>query len=551
MDETPIIGTGWLTGPAQGRPLHRFRVYATLAGTAPSCRGWSCAGPAAFSNSPIGSAAFQQQRNERDDRRRDDHDIDGNARYYDIQRAVAGFVRLCPDSWRHLRAIMLPTNRPPHPKGVPPMTATAAPATAAQLNLADPNLSYVHGASDVPLIGATIGDLFDRVAAAVAGAARRSSPPSGRALHAIAQLQAQCDRFARGLLALGISKGDRVGIWAPNHAEWVVAQFATPKIGAILVNINPAYRTHELEYALTQSGCAALIIAPPFKTSDYAALLHEVCPELDDCAPGELRAASAARAAHGDRLRRAAACRARSTGTMCWRAPTTVSRRRAGRAPARAGVRRRDQHPVHLRHDRLPEGRDALAPLDPQQRLLHRRVACASPTQDRLCIPVPFYHCFGMVLGNLGCVTHGATMVIPAPGLRPAARRWRRSRRSAAPRCTACRRCSSPSWTHPEFARFDLSTLRTGIMAGSPCPIEVMKQVNEQDAHGRGDDRLRHDRDLAASRSRAPPTTRSSKRVSTVGRVQPHVECKIVDPGDRRGRAARRSRASCSRAATS
>ncbi|MGN6673488.1 MAG: AMP-binding protein, partial [Thermomicrobiales bacterium] len=157
------------------------------------------------------------------------------------------------------------------------------------LELYDQTLSYVHGASDVPLIGATIGDLFDRVVAQQPG--REALVSCHQNLrYTYQELQAACDRFARGLLALGLQKGDRIGIWAPNHAEWVIAQFATPKIGAILVNINPAYRTHELDYALNQSGCTALIIAPPYKTSDYAGLLREVCPELPDCAPGHLRA---------------------------------------------------------------------------------------------------------------------------------------------------------------------------------------------------------------------------------------------------------------------
>src|SRR3954452_14834904 len=155
------------------------------------------------------------------------------------------------------------------------------------LNLYDDRLSYVHGASDVPLIGATIGDLFDRVAADLPDQEALVSCHQ-RVRYTYGQLREDCDEFARGLLALGIAKGDRIGIWAPNHAEWVIAQFATPKIGAILVNINPAYRTHELEYALRQSGCSALIIAPPFKSSDSAGLLREVCPDLDAAEPGKL-----------------------------------------------------------------------------------------------------------------------------------------------------------------------------------------------------------------------------------------------------------------------
>src|SRR5436190_19891112 len=161
--------------------------------------------------------------------------------------------------------------------------------TMTTLDLYDDTLSYVHGASDVPLIGAPIGDLFDRVAGQLPDHEALVSCHQGLR-YTYGQLRAACDEFARGLLALGIAKGDRVGIWAPNHAEWVIAQFATPKIGAILVNINPAYRTHELEYALRQSGCSALIIAPPFKTSDYAGLLREVCPELGSSDPGQLRA---------------------------------------------------------------------------------------------------------------------------------------------------------------------------------------------------------------------------------------------------------------------
>src|SRR3954452_11855130 len=156
------------------------------------------------------------------------------------------------------------------------------------LQLRDESLSYVHGASAVPLIGATLGEFFDRVVEAF---------PDRDALVSCHQgvrwtyrgLQARCDEFARGLMALGLQKGDRIGIWSPNHAEWIVAQFSTPKIGAILVNINPAYRVRELEYALQQSGCSALIIGPAFKSSDYAAILGEVCPELETCLPGELR----------------------------------------------------------------------------------------------------------------------------------------------------------------------------------------------------------------------------------------------------------------------
>jgi fatty-acyl-CoA synthase len=219
------------------------------------------------------------------------------------------------------------------------------------------------------------------------------------------------ERVARGLLALGLEPGERVGIWAPNCTEWALVQFATAKLGIILVNINPAYRTSELEYALRQSGCRALISAQSFKTSDYARWSRSVrgdLPELEQVVLLDRRLGGAARRGH--RTRRVAS--------------------------AATPVRRPDQHPVHERHHGLPQGRHAQPPQHPQQRLLRRR-GLPLHEQDRVCIPVPFYHCFGMVMGNLGCTTHGACMVIPEAAFDPR-RRFGRSRTSAAPRSTAC-----------------------------------------------------------------------------------------------------------------
>jgi fatty-acyl-CoA synthase len=393
------------------------------------------------------------------------------------------------------------------------------------VRLYDETLSYVHGASDVPLIGATIGDLFDRVAAQYPDREALVSRHQGLR-YTYRELRGACDRFARGLLALGIAKGDRIGIWAPNHAEWVIAQFATPKIGAILVNINPAYRTHELEYALQQSGCAALIIAPPFKSSHYADLLREICPELDDCGPGELRAARlpALRTviAFGDQ---------RVPGTYHWDDVLA----RADEVPAETLAARQAEQafddPINIQYTSGTTGFPKGATLS-HHSILNNGFFVGERMRftpdDRLCIPVPFYHCFGMVLGNLACVTHAATMVIPAEAFDP-----RKTLEAVeAERCTALHGVPTmfiAELALPDFDSFDLGTLRTGIMAGSPCPIEVMKQVNAKMNMG--------EVTICYGMTETSPVSFQSttddpieKRVSTVGRVHPHVECKIVDP---------------------
>jgi len=392
------------------------------------------------------------------------------------------------------------------------------------LALYDDRLSYVHGASDVPLIGATIGDLLDRVAAQV---------PENEALvschqnvrYTYREFGALCDQFARGLMALGIGKGDRVGIWATNHAEWIVAQFATPKIGAILVNINPAYRVYELEYALNQSGCAALIIGPPFKSSDYAALLREVCPELDSCAPGALRSARA------PALRTVIVFGQSVPGTYGWDNVLEKAHAVTPEALATAQGEQSFDDAINIQYTSGTTGFPKGVTLS-HHSILNNGYFIGEymrfTPQDRLCIPVPFYHCFGMVLANLACVTHGATMVIPAPGFEP----------KSALEAVANERCSAlhgvptmfiAELAHPEFDSFDLSSLRTGIMAGSPCPVEVMKQVNAR--------MNMRDVTICYGMTETSPVSFQSttddpleKRVSTVGRVHPHVECKIIDP---------------------
>ena len=278
------------------------------------------------------------------------------------------------------------------------------------------------------------------------------------------ELLARVDAFAAGLLALGLEPGDRVGIWSPNNAEWVVTQFATAKAGLILVNINPAYRAHELEYALNKVGLPGADPAPPVQDQRLSRrCCDELAPELARRAPGQLARRAPARAAARRSRSAASTRRARCASTS----RGTRRRRRAGapgRARRAAAVRRPDQHPVHQRHHRPAQGRHAHPPQHPQQRLLHRRGACGSSPSDRLCIPVPLYHCFGMVLGNLACLTHGSAMVYPGEGFDPLAtlrdRRGgalhgalrrahhvhRRARTIPSSRASTSPRCAPASW---------------------------------------------------------------------------------------------------------
>ena len=392
--------------------------------------------------------------------------------------------------------------------------------------------SYVHGVSMTPLIGETIGVHFDQAAERWTYPRRADRAPAERPLELWRAESQQVDAFAAGLLALGLAPGDRIGIWSPNNAEWVITQFATAKAGLILVNINPAYRLSELEYALNKVGCKALITADRFKTSDYVGMLRELAPEIDAqrarqaCRPsGCRRCARSSASATDERPRLFALCRRARHGR---RAPP----RRARRARRQAAIRRPDQHPVHQRHHRRAQGRDADPPQHPQQRLLHRRGACGSPTSDRVCIPVPLYHCFGMVLGNLACITpRRGDGLSRAKGFDPLAT----LETVEAERCTALYGVPTmfiAELGHPEFKRFDLSSLRTGIMAGSPCPIEVMKRCVDE----------MHMREVTIAygmTETSPVSFQTScddpleRRVATVGRVQPHVEVKIVDADGR------------------
>ena len=390
--------------------------------------------------------------------------------------------------------------------------------------MSDTPASHVEGATRPPLLEETIGQAFDaRVAASPEALALVVGHQGVR--WSYRELAAEVDACAAGLLALGLEPGERVGIWAPNCAEWLVVQLATAKAGIVLVNVNPAYRTTELAYALEKVGCKALVTAARFKSSDYLAMLAELAPELATSEPGAL--ASAALPA----LRWVLVLGAEAPpGTL--RFDEVAARASdASRARLASLARSLEAHdPVNIQFTSgttgLPKGAT----------LTHRNIlnngffsgeAMRLGPSDRLCIPVPLYHCFGMVLGNLACVTHGSAIVYPAEAFDPLAVLETVERE----RCTALHGVPTmfiAELDHPEFARFDLSSLRTGIMAGAPCPIAVMKRV-VRDMH-------MAEVTIAYGMTETSPVSFQSsaddpldKRVSTVGRIHPHVEVKIVD----------------------
>jgi fatty-acyl-CoA synthase len=388
--------------------------------------------------------------------------------------------------------------------------------------------SYVHGAASVALVGETIGVHFDKVAA------RWPDQPALIVRHqnirwSYGELKARVDAFAAGLLALSLSAGDRVGIWSPNNAEWVVAQFATAKAGLILVNINPAYRLIELEYALNKVGCKALITADRFKASDYLGMLRELAPELDRSSPGQL---------HASRLPALATVIHIGAGEErgCFRFDDVLGMSGEQHRAALGDLAPRLQFddPINIQFTSGTTGAPKGATLTHHNILNNGYFigeAMRLTEQDRICIPVPLYHCFGMVLGNLACVTHGAAMVYPSEGFDPLAT----LETVEAERCTGLHGVPTmfiAELGHPQFKGFDLRSLRTGIMAGSPCPIEVMKRCV-------GEMNLRELTIAYGMTETSPVSTQTScddplaRRVGTVGRIHPHVEIKIIDSDGR------------------
>ena len=365
--------------------------------------------------------------------------------------------------------------------------------------------SYAAGETDVPLLEQTIPDNLDATVARFGERDALVDVAQG-IRWTYAEFGAEVDRLARALLAVGVATGDRVGVWAPNCAQWTVVQYATAKIGSILVNINPSYRTHELEFVLKQAGISHLFLAQSFRSSDYVAMFEEVrdsCPEVVG---------------------------AHVFGRESWDALLTRSEEVTAEqvAAVQAGLDPNDA--INIQYTSGTTGFPKGATLS------HRNILnngyfvgelCRYTEVDRVCIPVPFYHCFGMVMGNLACTTHGAAMVIPAPGFDPA----------ATLKATADEKCTSlygvptmfiAEWSLPDFAAYDLSSVRTGIMAGSPCPATMMTQLIDAGitevtiAYGMTET------SPVSTQNRTDDTF--EQKVGTVGRVGPHLEIKVVDP---------------------
>jgi len=364
--------------------------------------------------------------------------------------------------------------------------------------------SYVHGTSSTPLLGETIGQNLRRTVERYGE--REALVVLSQGYRATwRQFWDETTKVALGLLAFGVEKGDRVGLWSPNRFEWVVSQFAAARIGAILVNLNPAYKTAELEYALNQSGTSVLLLARGFRQTDYRKMLEEVrprCPQL----------------------------RVSLVLDDDWKLLLENGTRVSERMLTDREATLQFDDPINIQYTSGTTGFPKGATLSHHNVLNNGFFvgeALRLGTEDRVCIPVPFYHCFGMVMGNLACASHGSTMVIPGEAFEPLAV----LQAVGAERCTALYGVPTMfigELDHPRFAEFDFSSLRTGIMAGSPCPIEVMKNVQARM-------NMREVTICYGMTETSPVSTQSSlddpldKRVGTVGRVHPHVEVKIID----------------------
>jgi fatty-acyl-CoA synthase len=388
--------------------------------------------------------------------------------------------------------------------------------------------SYTCGPQTKPLLPMTIGAAFDRAVERFSN--REALVVRHQNLrYTWAQLAEEVDRCARGLLALGLKPGERMGIWSPNNAQWCIAQFATAKVGVVLVNINPAYRLNELEYALKQSGCRWLICADAFKTSDYHAMLHELLPELERSAIGALQSHMLPELRGVISL-----CDTPVDGMLLWKGLMDMAKNVGPEQLRQCGEQLQFDDPINIQYTSGTTGFPKGATLSHYNILNNGYMVGESlklSEHDRLVIPVPLYHCFGMVMGNLGCVTHGTTMIYPSAAFEPLAAL------QAAAEEKATGMYGVPTMfiamlDHPERQSLDLSNLRTGIMAGSTCPIEVMKRVI--------DDMHLAEMQIAYGMTETSPVSTQTgpdddleRRVTSVGRTQPHLESKVVDEHNR------------------
>ncbi|TVP51487.1 MAG: AMP-binding protein [Halomonas sp.] len=387
--------------------------------------------------------------------------------------------------------------------------------------------SYTSSTAKKPLLGMTIGDKFDQIAAQF---------PDNDALIVLhqeihwsyRQLQEEVNRCARALLSIGVNKGDRVAIWAPNCSEWTLTQFATAKIGAILVNINPSYRTHELEYALNQSGARFLVTANSFKSSDYSGMLFELAPELNACAEGALKSQKLPDLECIINL-----SSEKLSGMWRWSDLMEEANKVSQTDVDDLQATLQFDDAINIQYTSGTTGFPKGATLSHHNILNNGFFVAESmgfTSEDRLVIPVPLYHCFGMVMGNLGCMTHGAAMIYPDEGFDPG-KVLKAVHEQKATALYGVPTMFIAELDHPDFPSTDLSSLRTGIMAGSICPAEIMKQViNKMNMKGV---------QIAYGMTETSPVSTQTgaddsieKRVSTVGRTQPHLENKIVDPGN-------------------
>ena len=389
--------------------------------------------------------------------------------------------------------------------------------------------SYVSGTGDIPLIGVTIGEKFDEIV---------NNYSDREALIVVhqnirwtyQQLSDEVVKCAKALMACGLQKGDRLGIWAPNQSEWTILQFATAKAGIILVNINPSYRKQEVQYALNQSGCKMIVLADQFKTSDYTGMISDLAPELKTSTFGQLNATDL------PELRMAVVLSdSPADGFLSWKdLINKASEVSDEQLQARQDTLAFDD-PINIQYTSGTTGYPKGATLSHHNILnngyfVARRMNFSDA--DKLIIPVPLYHCFGMVMGNLGCMTHGATMIYPSGGFEPLAV-LKAVEDEKATALYGVPTMFIAELEHPDFKQFDLTSLRTGIMAGSSCPVEVMKQV-KSDMH-------MSEVQIAYGMTETSPVstqtkvgTSLDKQVSTVGQVLPHIEVKVIDEANGR-----------------